>query len=121
VGHATRVRVTKNKVAPPFRVAEFDIMFGEGISRAGDLIDVGLNLGIIEKRGSFYYHDGERFSQGRENAKTYVKETQEFADKIEKLIREQLVSMNETDIPLEMVSESGQDDDDDEQGGLFDD
>ena len=81
VGHATRVRVTKNKVAPPFRVAEFDIMFGEGISRAGDLIDVGLNLGVIEKRGSFYYFDGDRFAQGRENAKTYVKETPEFADK----------------------------------------
>jgi recombination protein RecA len=115
VGHATRVRVTKNKVAPPFRVAEFDIMFGEGISRAGDLIDVGLNLGIIEKRGSFYYHDGERFAQGRENAKLYVKETKEFADAIEKLIRLQLTNLAEDDIPLELVSESGQASGDDDE------
>ncbi len=108
VGQATRVRVTKNKVAPPFRVAEFDIMFGEGISRAGDLIDVGLNMSIIEKRGSFYYFNSDRFAQGRENAKTYVKETPEFADTVEQLIRKQLDSPDE-DVPLELVSESGQD------------
>ncbi len=108
VGQATRVRVTKNKVAPPFRVAEFDIMFGEGISRAGDLIDVGLNMSIIEKRGSFYYFNSDRFAQGRENAKTYVKETPEFADTVEQLIRKQLDSHDE-DIPLELVTESGQD------------
>jgi len=108
VGQATRVRVTKNKVAPPFRVAEFDIMYGEGISRAGDLIDVGLNMSIIEKRGSFYYFNSDRFAQGRENAKTYVKETPEFADTVEQLIRKQLDSPDE-DVPLELVSESGQD------------
>jgi len=108
VGQATRVRVTKNKVAPPFRVAEFDIMFGEGISRAGDLIDVGLNMSIIEKRGSFYYFNSDRFAQGRENAKTYVKETPEFADTVEQLIRKQLDSPDE-DVPLELVSKSGQD------------
>ena len=61
VGHRTRVRVTKNKVAPPFRVAEFDIMFGQGISREGDLLDVGLELDLVEKRGSFYYYEGDRF------------------------------------------------------------
>jgi len=108
VGQATRVRVTKNKVAPPFRVAEFDIMYGEGISRAGDLIDVGLNMSIIEKRGSFYYFNSDRFAQGRENAKTYVKETPEFADTVEQLIRKQLDSPDE-DVPLELVSESWQD------------
>jgi len=98
-GHRTRVRVTKNKVAPPFRVAEFDIMFGEGISREGDLLDVGLELNVIDKRGSFYYYDGERFAQGRENAKVYLKENPEFANTIEDLIRKKLVDMK--DIPLE--------------------
>lgn len=98
-GHRTRVRVTKNKVAPPFRVAEFDIMFGEGISREGDLMDVGLELNVIDKRGSFYYYDGERFAQGRENAKVYLKENRAFADTIEGLIRKKLAEMK--DIPLE--------------------
>ena len=99
-GHRTRVRVTKNKVAPPFRVAEFDIMFGEGISREGDLMDVGLELDVIDKRGSFYYYDGERFSQGRENAKVYLKENPEFANTLEDLIRKKLAEMK--DIPLEL-------------------
>lgn len=98
-GHRTRVRVTKNKVAPPFRVAEFDIMFGEGISRAGDLMDVGLELDVIDKRGSFYYYDGERFAQGRENAKVYLKENPEFANTLEDLIRKKLAEMK--DVPLE--------------------
>ncbi len=98
-GHRTRVRVTKNKVAPPFRVAEFDIMFGEGISREGDLMDVGLELDVIDKRGSFYYYDGERFAQGRENAKVYLKENPEFANVLEDLIRKKLADMK--DIPLE--------------------
>jgi recombination protein RecA len=98
-GHRTRVRVTKNKVAPPFRVAEFDIMFGEGISREGDLMDVGLELDVIDKRGSFYYYDGERFAQGRENAKVYLKENPEFANVIEDLIRKKLAEMK--DVPLE--------------------
>jgi recombination protein RecA len=98
-GHRTRVRVTKNKVAPPFRVAEFDIMFGDGISREGDLMDVGLELEVIDKRGSFYYYDGERFAQGRENAKVYLKENPEFANTLEDLIRHKLAEMK--DIPLE--------------------
>lgn len=98
-GHRTRVRVTKNKVAAPFRVAEFDIMFGDGISREGDLIDVGLELEVIDKRGSFYYYDGERFAQGRENAKVYLKENPEFANTIEELIRKKLLEMK--DVPLE--------------------
>ncbi|MEJ5308870.1 MAG: recombinase RecA [Anaerolineae bacterium] len=99
IGHRTRVRVTKNKVAAPFRVAEFDIMFGDGISREGDLIDVGLELDVIDKRGSFYYYDGERFAQGRENAKVYLKENPEFANTIEDLIRKKLAEMK--DVPLE--------------------
>jgi recombination protein RecA len=106
-GHRTRVRVTKNKVAPPFRVAEFDIMFGEGISREGDIMDVGLELGIIDKRGSFYYYDGDRFAQGRENAKVYLKENPEFTNTIEGLIRARLSNLK--DIPLE-VGVSAKDD-----------
>jgi len=108
-GHRTRVRVTKNKVAPPFRVAEFDIMFGEGISREGDLMDVGLELDVIDKRGSFYYYDGERFAQGRENAKTYLKENPELANTLEDIIRQKLVEMK--DIPLEIGADVDVDED----------
>lgn len=106
VGHTTRVRVTKNKVAPPFRVAEFDIMFGHGISREGDILDVGLNLGVVDKKGSYYYFQEENFAQGRENAKAYLQEHGEFADKIEGLIREKLTTLD--DIPLEMGSSSSE-------------
>jgi recombination protein RecA len=109
VGHTTRVRVTKNKVAPPFRVAEFDIMFGKGISREGDLLDVGLDLGVLDKRGSYYYFEDENFAQGRENAKTYLEEHGEFADKIEVVIREKLTSLE--DLPLEITSSSDDDED----------
>ena len=93
VGHTTRVRVTKNKVAPPFRVAEFDIMFGEGISRAGDLLDVGLEMGIVDKRGSYYYFEEENFAQGRENAKEYLSKNADFADNIDGIIRAKLVEV----------------------------
>jgi recombination protein RecA len=109
VGHTTRVRVTKNKVAPPFRVAEFDIMFGKGISREGDLLDVGLDLGVLDKRGSYYYFEDENFAQGRENAKTYLEAHGEFAAKIEAIIREKLVSLE--GIPLEITSSSDDDED----------
>ncbi len=108
VGHTTRVRVTKNKVAPPFRVAEFDIMFGHGISREGDVLDVGLNLGVVDKKGSYYYFQEENFAQGRENAKAYLQEHAEFTDKIETLIREKLVNLD--DIPLEMSTSDEEDD-----------
>ena len=116
IGHRTRVRVTKNKVAPPFRVAEFDIMFGEGVSREGDLMDVGLELDVIDKRGSFYYYEGERIAQGRENAKTYLKENPEFANVLEDLIRQKLVEVK--DIPLEFGDDI---DVDDEESALEDD
>ncbi|HID90101.1 MAG TPA: recombinase RecA [Anaerolineae bacterium] len=89
IGNRTRVRVTKNKVAPPFRVAEFDIIFGKGISREGDLLDLGVEYGLIEKRGSYYGYGGENFAQGRENAKRYLREHPEVAEAIEVAIREQ--------------------------------
>jgi recombination protein RecA len=108
-GHRTRVRVTKNKVAPPFRVAEFDIMFGEGVSREGDLMDVALELDVIDKRGSFYYFNGERFAQGRENAKVYLKENPELANTLEDLVRQKLGEMK--DIPLEFGAVAAGDED----------
>ncbi len=99
VGHRTRVRVTKNKVAPPFRLAEFDIMYGQGISREGDLMDVALEMGLLDKRGSFYYFEGERFAQGRENAKSYLAEHPEMAEAIETLIRAKLTESEEVPVP----------------------
>ncbi|MBN1812527.1 MAG: recombinase RecA [Anaerolineae bacterium] len=90
IGNRTRVRVTKNKVAPPFRVAEFDIMYDEGISRSGDLLDIATELEVVEKRGSYYYRDGESLAQGRENAKQYLRDNPEVADQLEALVRAQL-------------------------------
>jgi recombination protein RecA len=87
VGIRTRVKVVKNKVAPPFKQAEFDIMFGEGISRSGSIIDIGTELGIINKAGAFYSYKGERIGQGRENAKKYLDEHPEMMDTIETEIK----------------------------------
>jgi recombination protein RecA len=88
VGNQTRVKVVKNKVAPPFKVVEFDIMYGEGVSKSGELIDLGDKAGVVEKSGSWYSYDGQRIGQGRENAKTYLKEHPEVAQAIEQKIRE---------------------------------
>ncbi len=82
VGNRTRVRVVKNKMAPPFTEAEFDITYGEGISKTGDLIDVGANEGIIDKSGSWYSYQGERIGQGRENVKRFLAENQDMCDEI---------------------------------------
>jgi recombination protein RecA len=88
VGNQTRVKVVKNKMAPPFRVVEFDIMYGEGVSKTGELLDLGVNAGIVEKSGSWFSHQGERIGQGRENAKTFLKENPQMASVIERSIRE---------------------------------
>jgi len=90
VGNRVRVRVVKNKVAPPFKVAEFDIMYNEGISRVGGILDLGVDTEIIEKRGSFYSFEGDRLAQGRENSKEVLRENPELAAKIEDLIRAEL-------------------------------
>ncbi|MBU0704856.1 MAG: recombinase RecA, partial [Chloroflexi bacterium] len=90
IGNRTRVRVTKNKVAPPFRVAEFDIMYDEGISQAGDLLDMAVELEVIEKRGSYYYRDGESLAQGRESAKQFLREHPDVAAQVEATVREML-------------------------------
>ena len=88
VGNQTRVKVVKNKVAPPFKQVEFDIMYGEGISKTGELVDLGVKAGIVEKSGAWFSFDSERIGQGRENAKTYLKEHPEMAEKIERTIRQ---------------------------------
>ena len=87
VGNATRVKVVKNKVAPPFKVVEFDIMYGEGVSKVGELIDLGEKAGVVEKSGSWYSYDGQRIGQGRENAKNFLKEHPEAAQSIENKVR----------------------------------
>jgi len=88
VGSRTKVKVVKNKVAPPFKEAEFDILYGTGISKEGELVDLGSELGIVEKSGAWYSFDGERIGQGRENTKEFLKENPETADVIEQRIRE---------------------------------
>jgi len=88
VGNQTRVKVVKNKVAPPFKQIEFDIMYGEGISKTGELVDLGVKAGIVEKSGAWFSFDSERIGQGRENAKAYLKEHPETAEKIERAIRQ---------------------------------
>jgi len=87
VGIRTRVKVVKNKVAPPFKQAEFDIMFGQGISRSGSIIDIGTELNFIAKAGAFYSYKGERIGQGRENAKTFLEQHPEMMDAIEAEIK----------------------------------
>src|SRR5690606_33452816 len=82
VGNATRVKVVKNKVAPPFREVEFDIMYGEGISKTGEILDLGVKAGIVDKSGAWYSYGDERIGQGRENAKTFLREHPEMAAEI---------------------------------------
>jgi recombination protein RecA len=89
VGNQTRVKVVKNKLAPPFRQVEFDIMYGEGISKVGELIDLGVKAGVVEKSGAWFSYDSQRVGQGRENAKQFLREHPEIADVIEAKIRAQ--------------------------------
>ncbi len=88
VGNQTRVKVVKNKVAPPFKVVEFDIMYGEGVSKMGEILDLGVKAEIVEKSGSWYSYDSQRIGQGREQAKTFLKENPEMTSEIERKIRE---------------------------------
>lgn len=87
VGNQTRVKVVKNKVAPPFKVVEFDIMYGQGISKMGELVDLGVKANIVEKSGSWYSYDSQRIGQGRENAKRFLKDNPEMASEIENAVR----------------------------------
>jgi recombination protein RecA len=108
IGSRTRVRVVKNKVAAPFRTAEFDIMYNEGISKVGDLVDLASQLEIISKRGSFYSYGDVRLGQGRENAKEFLRQSTELADEIELAIREQALGGV---VPLPISSSEASDDD----------
>tara|TARA_Y100001960_G_scaffold326642_1_gene411390 strand:- start:1356 stop:2453 length:1098 start_codon:yes stop_codon:yes gene_type:complete len=112
VGNQTRVKVVKNKVAPPFKMVEFDIMYGEGISRTGELIDLGVRAGIVEKSGSWFSYDGQRIGQGRENVKTYLRENPDVAKAIDAEIRRNagLIADTIMEEPVAMT------DDDEEEG-----
>ncbi len=108
VGNATRVKVVKNKVAPPFKQVEFDIMYGEGVSKMGEIIDLGVKAGVVEKSGSWYSYSSQRIGQGRENAKRFLLENTDIADEIEQLIRQNAGLVNQA-----MLSEPVSENDDD--------
>ena len=111
LGNRTRVKIVKNKVAPPFKQAEFDIMYGEGISRVGDVLDCAVDAKIVEKAGSWYSFDGNRIGQGRENVKKYLGENAEILERIEALLRDTMKKdkdIHEEEIPSDfMVDEDG--------------
>ena len=99
VGNRTRVKVAKNKVAPPFKQAEFDILYGQGISREGSLIDLGVDAGIIRKAGAWFTYDSDQLGQGRENARNYLRNNPDLANELEKKIKEQLGIGPQVDVP----------------------
>jgi recombination protein RecA len=87
IGNQTRVKVVKNKLAPPFKQVEFDIMYGEGVSKVGELVDLGVKAGVVEKSGAWYSYDSQRIGQGRENAKVFLKQNADIAARIEAQVR----------------------------------
>ena len=114
VGNQTKVKVVKNKLAPPFRVIEFDIMYGEGISKMGEIIDLGVNAGIVEKSGAWFSFDGERIGQGRENTRKFLKDNPKVAEAIEKKLRDNANAVANT--MLQGSEDSTNDDGDDDAG-----
>ncbi|QMV40096.1 recombinase RecA [Cohnella cholangitidis] len=116
VGNRTRIKVVKNKVAPPFKQADVDIMYGEGISKVGSIIDIGAEQDIIQKSGAWFSYNNERLGQGRENAKQYLKDNPEASEKIERQIRETLLSSSLTAAAASSAALSSDDDDDAEFG-----
>jgi recombination protein RecA len=104
IGNRTRVRVVKNKVAPPFRTAEFDIMFNEGISKEGDLLDLAAKLEIVTKRGAFFSYGDIRIGQGRENSKEYLRQNPDLAAEIDSVIRQRAMG-GDINIPIDMGEE----------------
>ncbi|MGZ3410177.1 MAG: recombinase RecA [Xanthobacteraceae bacterium] len=109
IGNQTRVKVVKNKLAPPFKQVEFDIMYGEGVSKMGELVDLGVKAGVVEKSGSWFSYDSQRIGQGRENAKTFLKTNPDIASKIEAAIR-----ANSGIIAEKILADVGEKEDDDE-------
>ena len=110
IGNRVRVKVVKNKVAPPFREAEFDIMYGEGISKVGNIFDMAVNMDIIEKSGSWFSYNGNRIGQGRENVKKYLKDNPELLDEIEKKVRGNAEKAFEESLGEELPSAEKEDD-----------
>jgi recombination protein RecA len=107
IGNRTRVKIVKNKVAPPFRTAEFDIMFNEGISKSGDVLDLATKFEVVQKRGAFFSYGDIRLGQGRENAKDYLRQNPDLMGEIETVIRQKALS-GEIALPLDMgVEENG--------------
>ena len=105
IGNQTRVKIVKNKLAPPFKTVEFDIMYGEGISKTGEILDMATEMGLVEKSGAWYSHDGDRIGQGRENAKIFLKDNPEIASKIEEKIREKGKKDSEDNEEIEKESQ----------------
>ncbi|GAA1927872.1 recombinase RecA [Nocardioides lentus] len=105
VGNRTRVKVVKNKVAPPFKQAEFDIMYGKGISREGGLIDVGVEAGLVRKAGAWYTYEGDQLGQGKENARTFLRDNPDLANELEKKILEKLGVGPQVDTPADALSD----------------
>ncbi len=114
IGNHVKVKVVKNKVAPPFREAEFDIMYGEGISKEGNILDIGVNLNIVEKAGAWFSYEGNRIGQGRENVKNYLKENPEVRDEIEKKIRAKYSEAFDMSLNDELEKKSDDEEEDDD-------
>ena len=108
-GNHVRVKVVKNKLAPPFRQVEFDIMFGEGISKSGELVDLGVKAGVVEKSGAWFSYDSQRIGQGRENAKQFLRDNPKVAESIEKKIRDQSSTLGEALMAADGGEEAGED------------
>jgi recombination protein RecA len=108
VGNQTRVKVVKNKLAPPFKQVEFDIMYGEGVSKVGELIDLGVKAGVVEKSGAWFSYDSQRIGQGRENAKQFLKDNPDVANRIEAAVRQN------AGLIAEAILQGEEDKDDDE-------
>ncbi|MDZ7578731.1 MAG: recombinase RecA [Candidatus Nanopelagicales bacterium] len=104
IGNRVRAKVAKNKVAPPFKMAEFDILYGEGISREGSLIDMGVDHGIVRKSGSWYTYEGDQLGQGKENARVFLRDNPDLADEIEKKIKEEVGIIPRVDAPADGVA-----------------
>jgi recombination protein RecA len=111
IGNQTRVKVVKNKLAPPFKQVEFDIMYGEGVSKTGELIDLGVKANVVEKSGAWFSYDSQRIGQGRENAKQFLKENPDIANKIEAAVRQNAGLIAEAI----MAGETGDKDSDDDE------
>jgi recombination protein RecA len=111
VGNRTRVKVVKNKVSPPFKQAEFDILYGHGISREGSLIDMGVDHGFVRKAGAWYTYEGDQLGQGKENSRAFLKDNPDLADEIEKKIKEKLGIGAKVDEPAVDVTDDALSDD----------